>query len=196
MSDRDKEDGKMDKAKADHQAILATTHRQRKARTSLRGQLDRIDYNILMTLQAEGRITNRDLAGKINLSPSPCLERVKRLEKIGLIRGYRADIAIELLFEHIYCYVEITLKNQMREDFSRFEDYILGVPEVLDCCLISGNYDYLIKVIAIDLDHFHAIMDSLHIADIGIAKNFTYVAIKNVKQSNPCPISVLADSLP
>lgn len=185
----------MDDVKADSQAILAAAHRLRQARSSLRNQLDKIDYNILLTLQANGRITNRELASKVNLSASPCLERVKRLEKIGLIKGYRADVAIELLFEHIFCYVEITLKNQRREDFLHFENHILGVPEVLDCCLVSGDYDYIVKMVATDLEHFHAIMDSLHVADIGIAKNFTYVSIKNVKQSNPYPISVLAESL-
>jgi DNA-binding Lrp family transcriptional regulator len=108
-------------------------------------KLDRIDLNILATLQKSGRITNVELADAVGLSPSPCLTRVKRLENAGYITGYSAQIAMRKLGEYLTVFTEVTLSEHRRGDFSRFEARIAKLDEIVECHLVSGGYDYLLK---------------------------------------------------
>src|SRR3712207_6665914 len=102
-------------------------------------KLDRIDLRILSHLQKNGRITNVDLAEAVGLSASPCLMRLKRLEKAGYITGYSAHVDLRKLGETITVFTEVTLSDHRRNDFGRFEAYVRNVDEVVECHLVSGG---------------------------------------------------------
>jgi Lrp/AsnC family leucine-responsive transcriptional regulator len=113
--------------------------------------IDRIDRKILAALQRDGRITNAALADAVALSPSACLARVRRLEQMGIITGYRVDIAIEKLRAALLIYGEVTLKRHLPEDFRSVETLFAKDPRVLEAAEISGKSDYLVKVIVADM---------------------------------------------
>lgn len=142
-------------------------------------KLDRIDINILAHLQRHGRITNVELAEAVNLSPSPCLIRVKRLEKAGYIIGYNAHINIAKLGETVTVFTQVTLSDHHMEDFARFEAGIRTVDEVIECHLISGGYDYLLKFVTRGISHYQALIESILERNIGITKYFSYIVIKS-----------------
>src|ERR1700675_3806335 len=104
-------------------------------------KLDRIDINILVQLLKDGAISNLLLAEQVGLSPSPCLMRVKRLEKAGYITGYGAQIKLQKLGDVLMVFTEVTLSDHRRDDFSRFEASIRGIDEIVECHLVSGGYD-------------------------------------------------------
>jgi len=141
-------------------------------------KLDRIDLRILSQLQKRGRITNVELADAVGLSPSPCLIRVKRLEKAGYIVGYGAQIQLEKLGDVQVVFTEVTLADHRREDFIKFEKAIREVDEVVECHLASGGYDYLLKFVARSVSPYQSIVEGLLERDIGIEKYFSYVIIK------------------
>ncbi len=142
-------------------------------------KLDRIDLNILAGLQRDGRVTNIELADSVSLSPSPCLMRVKRLEKAGYIIGYNAHIDLSKLGEIVTVFTEITLGRHHPEDFARFEAGIRSVDEMIECHLISGGYDYLLKFVTGGIAHYQSIIEKIAEGNIGIAKYFSYIAIKS-----------------
>ena len=154
-------------------------------------RLDQRDLAILGILQREGRITNQRLAERIHLSASACLERVKRLEQLGVVKGYGAEVALEKVLRCSTVYVEVTLKRHEAQDFDRFESAIRDIPEVLECNAIGGGSDYLMKVIALDIAHYQELIDRLLAADIGIGRYFTYVVTKPVKRAGPLPLQHL-----
>jgi DNA-binding Lrp family transcriptional regulator len=142
-------------------------------------KLDRIDLKILSQLQKKGRITNVELADEVGLSPSPCLMRVKRLEKAGYITGYGAQINLAKLGETVLVFTEVTLSDHKREDFAKFEAAIRGVDEILECHLVSGGYDYLLKFVTRGVVHYQSIIENLLERNIGIEKYFSYIVIKS-----------------
>jgi DNA-binding Lrp family transcriptional regulator len=142
-------------------------------------KLDRIDINILAHLQRNGRITNVELADAVALSPSPCLIRVKRLEKAGYIVGYNAHIDIAKLGETVTVFTQVTLTDHHLEDFARFEAGIRNVDEVIECHLISGGYDYLLKFMTRGIAHYQALIEDILQRNIGITKYFSYIVIKS-----------------
>ncbi len=150
-------------------------------------KLDRLDLRILSQLQINGRITNVDLANSVGLSPSPCLIRVKRLEQAGYIAGYGAELRLEKLGDTVTVFTEVTLADHHREDFVRFETAIRGVDEVIECHLVSGGYDYLLKFITRGVNHYQTIIEGLLDRNIGIDKYFSYIVIKSpfVKRHYP-----------
>jgi len=150
-------------------------------------KLDRIDINILAQLQQNGKLTNVNLANVVGLSPSPCLQRVKRLEKAGYITCYNAQLNLARLGEHITVFTEITLNDHRREDFIKFESEIRRYDSVQECHLVSGGYDYLIKFAARSVAHYQEIVENILERNIGVEKYFSYVVIKSilVKQSVP-----------
>ena len=107
--------------------------------------LDRTDRRILECLQTDGRISNVQLARKVNLTPTPCIERVKRLERQGYIRGYTAILDPELVDASLLVFVEIDLSHNSPDAFRSFREEARQLPEIMDCHLVSGNFDYLIK---------------------------------------------------
>lgn len=157
-------------------------------------KLDRLDLRILSKLQQNGRITNVDLAEAVGLSPSPCLARVKRLEQAGYIVGYGAEVRLEKLGETVTVFTEVTLADHHREDFVRFEAAIRGVDEVIECHLVSGGYDYLLKFITRGVSHYQSIIEELLDRNIGIDKYFSYIVIKSPFVKKHYPIERLFSS--
>lgn len=159
--------------------------------TGVRIKLDAIDLKILAALQRDGRLTKIKLAEEVGLSVSPCLERMRRLEKAGFIRGYNAEIDLSKLVSASKVFVEITLGGHTAADFERFENAIADVPEVVECHAIGGGMDYLMKVVATDIDHYQQVIEALLNANIGIARYFTYIVTKPVKRARGYPIQHL-----
>ncbi|MCL4113403.1 UNVERIFIED_CONTAM: hypothetical protein GTU68_019529 [Idotea baltica] len=109
-------------------------------------RIDAIDKNILKELQKNARISNVDLSKKVFLSPTPCLERVKRLEKSGIIKGYHASICPIKTKSSLLVFIEITLENTSNDIFKQFADTVKQYSEILECHMIAGGFDYLIKL--------------------------------------------------
>lgn len=154
-------------------------------------KLDRIDLKILTNLQQSGRITNVELADAVGLSPSPCLTRVKRLEKAGYITGYGAQINLRKLGEFLTIFTEVTLSEHRQGDFSRFESRISKLDEIVECHLVSGGYDYLLKFVARGVAHYQSIIEGMLESDYGIEKYFSYVVIKSPFIKHHYPIQDL-----
>ncbi|QLC73222.1 Lrp/AsnC family transcriptional regulator [Pseudomonas sp. LPB0260] len=148
-------------------------------------RLDSYDLKILRILQHNGRITKSSLAEAINLSVSPCWERVKRLEEAGIIRGYGAQLNTEILLKRAAVMVEITLKQHNREAFARFEKAMLDCPQVTECYATGGGVDYIVKVMAEDIDQYQRLVDRWLMADLGIERYFTYIVTKTIKCAEP-----------
>lgn len=142
-------------------------------------KLDRIDIRILAELQRSGRITNIGLAEAVALSPSPCLQRVKRLEKAGYIVSYHAQVDLAKLGETTTIFTEITLSDHHREHFRIFEKKIAEVEEVIECHLVSGGYDYLLRFLTRGINHYQAVIEDVLDRDIGVDKYFSYIVIKS-----------------
>lgn len=156
-------------------------------------KLDAFDLRILATLQRSGRIKKVELAAEIGLSPSPCWERLRRLEKAGIIRGYHADIAIERIVETAHFFVTVTLDSHSASDFRRFESAVHETPEILECHAVGGGVDYVLSVIAPNVAHYQALMERLLAADLRIGQYFTYLVTKPIKRSHGPPLQHLLD---
>jgi DNA-binding Lrp family transcriptional regulator len=154
-------------------------------------KLDRIDLKILAQLQKTGRITNVELADAVGLSPSPCLTRVKRLEQAGYITGYGAQINLHKLGDFLTVFTEVTLQDHKSTDFARFEAKIRTVDEIIECHLVSGGYDYLLKFVTPGVGHYQALIEHLLESNIGIEKYFSYIVIKSPFIKNHYPIQGL-----
>lgn len=154
-------------------------------------KLDRIDINILVQLQADGRMTNVDLADAVGLSPSPCLQRVKRLEAAGYIAAFQAKLNLAKLTDSVVVFTEVTLTDHRREDFQRFEQSIRQLDELMECHLISGGYDYLLKFIARSIAHYQQVMEALIEQEIEIEKYFSYIVIKSSIVKDQVPLRKL-----
>jgi len=121
--------------------------------------LDRFDRAILQALQADGRITNQELARRVNLSPSPCLRRVRALEQAGLIVGYRARVDERRLGYGLTALLHIAMDEHTPERFAHFEERIAALPEVQECLLITGQEaDYQLRVVAADMDDYQRLL--------------------------------------
>ncbi|MBN8761377.1 MAG: Lrp/AsnC family transcriptional regulator [Thiobacillus sp.] len=122
-------------------------------------QLDRYDVQILRHLQADGRLTNQELADRIGLSPSPCLRRVRALEEAGVIRGYRALADARALGLNLMALIHISMDQHTPERFEHFEAAINAIPQVLECLLITGqSADYQLKVVVPDMDAYQDLL--------------------------------------
>ena len=120
---------------------------------------DRFDRRILEVLQADGRISNQELAERIGLSPSPCLRRVRALEESGVIAGYRAVLDARKLGLTLLALIHISMDRHTPERFANFEEKVAALPEVLECLLITGqDADYQLKVIVRDMDAYQALL--------------------------------------
>ena len=159
-------------------------------------KLDRLDLRILCHLQKNGRATNVEVADAVGLSPSPCLVRVKRLEQAGYIAGYGAQIRLEKLGDTLMVFTEVTLQDHKRDDFVKFETSIRPIGEIVECHLVSGGYDYLLKFITRGVNHYQEIIEGLLEANIGIEKYFSYIVIKSQFIKAHYPLGHLLASAP
>ena len=157
-------------------------------------RLDRIDIAILVQLQKDSQLTNVQLAQQIGLSPSPCLQRVKRLEAAGHITGYGARLSLSGLTESIIIFTEITLQDHRREDFVKFEQALRSVEELMECHLVSGGYDYLLRFVARNVMHYQQIIEALVDRNIGIEKYFSYIVLKSPIIKSGLPLASLLRS--
>jgi len=122
-------------------------------------EIDRFDRQILQALQADGRISNQDLADRIGLSASPCLRRVRALEEAGIVTGYRALINAKALGYTLMALIYISMDKHTPERFEHFEKEIIKIPEVLECLLITGqDADYQIKTVVKDMDAYQELL--------------------------------------
>lgn len=141
-------------------------------------KLDRMDFKILAHLQRMGRCSNVELADVVGLSPSPCLTRVKRLQKIGVIEGYGAHLAVPKLGDFLIVFTEVTIRRHRRADLQSFEEAAAKFPEIMECYNVSGGYDFLLRMLTRSVSHFQSIMDSLLEADLGIEKFSSYIVLR------------------
>jgi DNA-binding Lrp family transcriptional regulator len=154
-------------------------------------KLDRIDVRILSHLQRNGRITNVDLADAVGLSPSPCLIRVKRLEKAGFIIGYGAQLQLEKMGTMQLVFTQVTLADHRREDFAKFEAAVRGIDEIVECHLVSGGFDYLLKFVTRSVVHYQSIVENVLEQNVNIEKYFSYIVIKSPFVKSHYPIEKL-----
>ncbi|OCX59973.1 AsnC family transcriptional regulator [Thioclava sp. SK-1] len=157
-----------------------------------RYKLDRIDIKILVELQRNGRITNVELADLVALSPSPCLMRVKKLQQAGYITGYTAQIDVAKLGETLTVFTEFTLKNHRQIDFARFQEALEKIDSCVECHLVSGGYDYLVKFVTASIADYQNILEALiDRDDVGIDKYFSFVVMKTPFMKTQVPLTRL-----
>lgn len=156
-------------------------------------ELDAIDIAIVETLQRDGRIQNAKLAGRVGLSPSPCLSRVRRLERIGVVDRYVAIVdPVRLSPQHVVVHTEITLGDRRAATTVTFERLIRRTPEALSCDLVSGDYDYLVKFACRSMDAFAGLIQELCDACPAIRTHHSFVSILRVKDTTELPVHLLA----
>ena len=153
--------------------------------------LDRYDIKILVHLQRGGRCSNVELAEAIDLSPSPCLLRTKRLQDIGVIRGYGAEVALETLGSHVVVFSEVTLGCHKPADFRKFEAVVGKYDEIVECYNVSGGYDYLLKIVAPSVAGFQALMEHLLDAQIGILKFSSRIVLRQPLPRRSSPLATI-----
>lgn len=154
-------------------------------------KLDRIDINILARLQRDAKLTNVMLAEAVGLSPSPCLQRVKRMEKAGFIESYRARLRLSKLMEAVTVFTEMTLSDHRRDDFIKFERGIRLCEFVEECHLVSGGYDYLVKFVTRSVSHYQEVIEAILERNIGVEKYFSYIVIKTILDNDAVPLNTL-----
>lgn len=154
-------------------------------------KLDAIDMRILNAVQRDGRITKLALAEEVGLSPTPCWMRLRKLERAGIVSGYHARIAVRRVAPVASVMMEVTLGNHRQLDFDRFERAVTAIPEIVACWSVGGGVDYILKIMASDIDAYQRLVDELLDRDIGIARYFTYIVTKTVKEETLLPLSVL-----
>mgnify|MGYP001166707859 FL=1 len=150
--------------------------------------MDNLDKKIVFELQKNGRLSNFEIAEKVGLSPSPCLRRIKNLEKKKVISGYTAIVDEELFGYPVTAFVSVRLENQTDGTLKKFEEGISHLVEVVDCWLVTGNRDYLLRVVAENLKTYEKFMREDLTKIKGIASIETNFALGSVKTKQPLPI--------
>ncbi|MBV2144369.1 Lrp/AsnC ligand binding domain-containing protein [Falsochrobactrum sp. TDYN1] len=148
-------------------------------------ELDRIDLRILRALQAEGRLTNAELATRVHISAATCHRRTQRLFEQGYISGVRAQIAPGAVGLGALVMVGVVLDRSTPESFSDFENAVVQMKEVLDCNLVAGDFDYLLKVRVRDMADFNALHGRQLISLPGVRQIRTFFVMKEVKDNQP-----------
>jgi DNA-binding Lrp family transcriptional regulator len=154
--------------------------------------IDTFDLKILSHLQREGRCSNVELADAVGLSQSPCLVRTKRLQQLGVIRGFGADIALETLGDFVVVFSEVTISSHRRHDFRKFEEAAAQHPEIVECYNVSGGYDYLLRVVAPSVARFQDLMERLLKEDIGIERFKSRIVLRQPFGRRPDPLALIA----
>ncbi len=147
-------------------------------------RLDNIDRRILRELQDDGRISFVNLADKVGLSTSPCLERVRRLERDGFITGYSARLDPALLDAGLLVFVEISLNYTSGRIFEEFRDAVRKWPQILECHLVAGEYDYLLKVRISDMSAYRQLLGDILQQLPGVSDSRTLVAMETIVESS------------
>ncbi len=157
-------------------------------------RLDPIDIRILDAIQRDGRITKLALAEKVGLSPTPCWMRLRKLEKAGIVSGYHARVDMRRVVPMATVLMEVTLGAHRQADFDRFERAVKDTPQIVGCWSVGGGVDYILKVVARDIDAYQRLVDMLLEREIGIDRYFTYIVTRTVKDDSSLPVAALAPS--
>ena len=150
--------------------------------------IDRIDRRILEILQQRGRITMTELAEEVGLSTSPCTERVRRLERQRVITGYHARLDPAAIGRALLVFVEIRLASKSSDVFDAVRAELMAVPEVVECHLVSGNFDYLVKARLPDMGAYRHLLGNLLKKLPVAAESHSYVVMEEVKESLCLPL--------
>jgi Lrp/AsnC family transcriptional regulator, leucine-responsive regulatory protein len=145
--------------------------------------LDRLDRRILRILQEDGRISMKDLSEQVGLSITPAIERVKRMERDGVITGYHARISPPALGAKLLVFVEITLNTKSASMFEQFRREVLRIPEVQECHLVSGDFDYLIKARIHEMAEYRKLLGDMLLQLPGAAQSKSYVVMEEIKET-------------
>ncbi len=150
--------------------------------------LDSTDRRILAALQGDGRLTNRDLAQRVALSPSPCLRRVKRLEAAGVVQGYRAVLDRVAVGLGLTVFVEIKVERHSRESAQTLQDALAAMPEVVSCHMVSGTADFLVEIVVADLRAYEALLTNHLLTLPMVADIRSNVSLRQIKSDVPLPL--------
>ena len=150
--------------------------------------LDRIDRHILSLLQAEGRMTNVDLAERVGLTAPPCLRRVRALEEAGAIRGYHAQLDPVKLGYPITVFAMVSLRSQAEHDLAAFEAHVGAIAEVRECHMLNGEIDFILKIVAADLNAFQTFLTTKLTAAPNVASVKTSLTIRTAKAVAGIPV--------
>jgi DNA-binding Lrp family transcriptional regulator len=153
-------------------------------------KLDRVDRQILSDLQADGRITNVDLARRAGISAPPCLRRVRALEESGIIRGYHATVSPGALGYNVTVFAQVALSSHAEADLRGFEERVSAWPEVRECYMLAGETDFLLKVVARDWEDYQQFLTIRLTAAPNVVHVTTALAIRAAKQEPGVPIAV------
>ena len=155
-----------------------------------RVKLDAIDRRILHDLQADGRMTNVELARRAGISAPPCLRRVRVLEEAGFIRGYHADLEPKHLGFNVTVFAQVGLSSQAEPDLEAFETLVRGWPEVRECHMLAGETDFLLKVVAEDWDAYQRFLTTQLTAAPNVSHVKSALSIRASKSEPGVPIGV------
>lgn len=153
-------------------------------------KLDRIDRKILHDLQENGRMTNVELAERAGISAPPCLRRVRALEEAGVIKGYHADIDSNSLGFGVTVFAQVGLSNQAEHDLKKFEDLVRGWPLVRECYLVSGEADYVLKIVAEDWDAYQKFLTTHLTTAPNVSHIKSALGIRVAKHKPGVPVDV------
>ncbi len=151
--------------------------------------LSKIDRHILRELQKEGRITYSELARRVGLSTTPCMERVKKLERAGVIKGYAAILEPDMLGAGLVVFVQIRLSRTSPDIFREFKDAVRMLDEVQECFLVSGDFDYLIKARVADMHAYRDFLGETLLQLPGVHESTSYVVMEEVKETMKIHVS-------
>jgi len=155
-------------------------------------ELDTFDRRIVVALQADGRLSNVELAERIGLSPSPCLRRVKRLEREGYIDGYRAILQRKRIGPGFTVFLGIKIGGHADDEAITFEKGVTEMPEVIACHMVSGDIDYLLEVVVPDLEHYERFLLGKLLAFPIVKEVRSNIAIQTLKAASPLSLDHLA----
>jgi Lrp/AsnC family leucine-responsive transcriptional regulator len=153
--------------------------------------LDAIDHRIVAALQADGRLTNADLAQRVGLSPSPCLRRVNRLEREGYIEGYRAILRRDQIGLGLTVFVSVKIEGHADDKAVAFEEAVVTFPEVVSCHMVSGETDYLLEIVVPDLDQYRSFLIDKLLELTVVREVRSNVAIQTLKAGAVLPLDHL-----
>jgi len=153
-------------------------------------KLDKIDRRILSDLQANGRITNVELAKRAGISAPPCLRRVRALEKAGFVRGYHADIDAKALGYNVTVFAQVGLSSQAESDLEAFEGMVRGWAEVRECHMLAGEADFLLKIVAFDWDAYQEFLTTKLTPAPNVSHVKSALSIRTSKNMPGVPVDV------
>lgn len=156
-------------------------------------EIDRIDRKVLRELQGDGRLSMTDLAERVGLSVTPCVERVKRLEQEGVIEGYSARINPQRLGFDLLVFVELRLSAKSGPIFEQFRREVVKLPYVLECHLVSGDFDYLLKLRIPEMGAYRQVLGDMLLKLPAAVESRSYIVMEEVKETLVLPIPEVAD---